>query len=59
LSRSKEVVIMNTIRSWGFPVAVLISWLFFSGHTLSRLAEMSARMNRTPAQSQTRPVPRA
>ena len=49
---------MNTIRSWGFPVAVLISWLFFSAHTLSKLAEMSARTNRTPAQSQTRPVPR-
>ena len=50
---------MNTIRSWGFPVLVLISWLFFSAHTLSALGEMSARTNRTAAQSQSRPVPRA
>jgi hypothetical protein len=39
----KEVVTMNTIREWGFPVTLLVSWLLVSTYTLSALSGLVPR----------------
>jgi hypothetical protein len=30
---------MNRIRDWGFPIVLIVSWVFVSGYTVNRLVE--------------------
>jgi hypothetical protein len=30
---------MNKIREWGFPIVLIVSWVFASGYTVSRIVE--------------------
>jgi hypothetical protein len=32
-------IVSNKIREWGFPVALIVSWVIASGYTVSQLVE--------------------